>query len=395
MSAGRRPRGRTWVQDVGVVVLLAVACGVVLTGRTGATVSGTDRLDWISVVLLPLPLIWRRRAPVVTFWAVIALFVSLHSVGAGSPLALIVPMVAVHTLARYRPTRYLVPGVAAIVLTGALARLSGEATWVEFAAVGAVFVAVALLGTNQRTRRSYLAEVEERAARLERERDQQAALAVAGERARIAREMHDIVAHNVAVMVALADGAAATAVAAPERAAGVMAQVSATGRQALTEMRRSVGLLRRPEFHHDGAEGGGAGRAPQPGFDDLDDLVTHVRGAGLTVAVSRSGTPGAWGPGAGLVVYRIVQEALTNTLKHAGPEATAEVRLRYGPDRVDVEVSDDGAGRPARPVASADRHGLVGMAERVGAFGGRVEAGPRDGAGWRVHADLRFAAGAE
>src|SRR5262249_49944177 len=157
------------------------------------------------------------------------------------------------------------------------------------------------------------------------DRDQQAQLAVATERTRIAREMHDIVAHNLAVIVALADGAAATATTAPQRAADVMQQVSTTGRQALGEMRRPVGLLR--DGKQD-ADAEGRVREPQPGLDDIDRLVEQIRAAGVQVALTREGVPGSWGPGAGLAVYRIVQEALTNTLKHAGPRAAAQVRLR-------------------------------------------------------------------
>jgi len=181
------------------------------------------------------------------------------------------------------------------------------------------------------------------------------------------------------VMVALADGAALTATAAPERAADTMHKVSATGRQALGEMRRLLGVLRDDD----------AGRTPQPGLGNLDALVEQVRAAGMQVALTTEGVPGAWGPGAGLAIYRIVQEALTNTLKHAGPEASAHVRLRYRDDAADVEVSDDGAYQPAAPALAAG-HGLAGMTERAAAYGGHLEAGPRAGGGWRVHVSMRF-----
>jgi signal transduction histidine kinase len=228
--------------------------------------------------------------------------------------------------------------------------------------------------------------LEERARRLERERDQQAQLATAAERARIAREMHDVVAHNLAVMVALADAAALTATATPQAAGDKMAKVAATGRDALGEMRRMLGLL------HDDEEPGPAGLDPQPGLDDIDRLVDQVRAAGLRVALTRKGMPGRWGPGAGLTVYRIVQEALTNTMKHAGPAATAQVRLRYTPTGVDLEITDDGSHRPNQPACAsrANAHGLTGMIERAASYGGRLDAGPLPGAGWRVHAHLRF-----
>jgi signal transduction histidine kinase len=147
-------------------------------------------------------------------------------------------------------------------------------------------------------------------------------------------------------------------------------------------MRRMVGVLK--------AEPGV--RGPQPGLDDIDPLVEQVRAAGTRVEVTRSGEPGPWGPGAGLAVYRIVQEALTNTLKHAGPRAVARVRLCYTADTAEIEVVDDGAGRPVVK-SRGDGHGLAGMSERAASFGGRLEAGPAAAAGWRVRTTLRFEAG--
>ncbi|WP_328472792.1 histidine kinase [Actinoplanes sp. NBC_00393] len=361
------------VVDAGIAGLVALGCGLVLTGRTGATVEPATALDWATVVLSPIPLIWRRDAPVLVFCAVTALFWASNAAGAQSPAAFVVSLTALHAVARYRPARFAWPTAALAVLVGFDNRLEPARAWGAFAALAAVTVAVVLIGMNQRTRAAYLSALEDRAR-----------LAVAEERARIAREMHDVVAHHLAVMVALSDGAAATAPGAPQRAADVMGQVSATGRQALGEMRRLVGLLRGT------SEPGESTRAPQPGFDDIDALVDRIRAAGVRVIVRREGTPGPWGPGAGLVVYRIVQEALTNTLKHAGPRATAEVTVRYLADGADVSVVDDGAGRAARQPAPDGRHGLAGMLERAAAYGGRVGAGPRDGPGWQVHATLTF-----
>jgi signal transduction histidine kinase len=166
-----------------------------------------------------------------------------------------------------------------------------------------------------------------------------------------------------------------------------MQQVSGTGRQALAEMRRLLGLLHAGEPPQAPSE-----LVPQPGLDDIDELVDQIRAAGVRVTLTREGVAGAWGPGAGLAVYRIVQEALTNTLKHAGPRASAQVRLRYTAAGVDLEVTDDGAGRPARPApgAVAGGHGLAGMIERAASYGGEVQAGPCSGTGWRVRARLRF-----
>jgi signal transduction histidine kinase len=393
----RHPR---WA-DGGLAVLLAVLNTPSVAG------AGTGIAGWLGFGAAHLPLVWRRRAPVVAFWAIYVLaglsLIASPAIAEGVyPETLM--LVAVYTLALYRPRRWLWP--ALVVLEGTLlaAALLGNprgGPWNSLALGTSALAASALLGVTVSTRRAYLAALEERARRAERERDQQAQLAAASERARIAREMHDIVAHNLAVMVALADGAAFTAPAAPERAADTMQQVSATGRQALAEMRRLLGLLREdrtPPAIPPAANPGEPRRpdvdalSPQPGLDDIDRLIDQVRAAGIQITLTRQGTPGKWGPGPGLAVYRIVQEALTNTLKHAGPRASAHVRLCCTPTSVDLEITDDGAGRPALPVAgtAAGGHGLAGMIQRAASYGGHVEAGPHPGTGWRVRAQLRF-----
>jgi signal transduction histidine kinase len=378
----RHPR---WA-DGGLAVLLA------LVNAPALAAAGVGVVDWLWFGAAHLPLVWRRRAPVLVFWAVLGL------AGAAlltSPRAIVqgvypesLALVAVYTVARYRPRRYLWPAIAVLESILVVAAWRQEQRWTSLALGTSALAATVLLGVTVGTRRAYLGELEERARRLERERDQQAQLAAATERARIAREMHDIVAHNLAVMIALADGAAFTATAAPDRAAAAMQQVSGTGRQALAEMRRLLGLLHDGQPPQDPFE-----LVPQPGLDDIDELVDQVRAAGVRVELTREGTAGVWGPGAGLAVYRIVQEALTNTLKHAGPQASAQVRLRYTAAGVDLEVTDDGAGRPARPATAgmaAGGHGLAGMIERAASYGGEVEAGPCPGVGWRVRTRLRF-----
>ncbi|BCY05950.1 two-component sensor histidine kinase [Actinoplanes sp. L3-i22] len=359
----------------GIAALAALACGIILTGRTGATVTATGPADWVAVVLLPVPLIWRRPAPVLVFALVTGAYWATQAAGLQNPGALLVPLLALHSLARHRPARYVWVAAALTVLPG----LGAREDWVAVAAVAALIVAVALVGISQRTRAAYLVELEDRARRLEIERDQRARLAVAEERARIAREMHDVVAHHIAVMIALSDGAAATAPGDPARAAGVMGQASAVGREAMGEMRKLVGLLN--DF-----SGTPVAHAPQPGLDDLDALIDRVRAAGLEVTLIREGTPSGGSPGAALAVYRVVQEALTNALKHAGPNATVEVTVRHQPPYTEISVTDNGTGRDAAP----DGHGLAGMRERVAPYDGHVEAGPRSGNGWRVHATLRL-----
>lgn len=263
-----------------------------------------------------------------------------------------------------------------------------EGQWAD--AVSAVFLAVPFLlawviGDSLRTRRAYYAELEERAARLQREREAQSKAAVAAERARIARELHDVVAHNVSVMVVQADGAAYVLDASPEQAKQALETISTTGRQALTEMRRLLGVLRA------GDDGGGE-YVPQPGVDQLTDLIEQVRGAGLPVAFEVEGESRPLASGVELTAYRIVQEALTNTRKHGGPEAHATVRLTFGDGDLSLLIEDDGRGAQQELYEGGGEdgqgQGLIGMRERVGMVSGTLDAGPRPGGGFRISAVL-------
>jgi signal transduction histidine kinase len=232
----RHPR----LVDAGLAVLLALFTGPAVLRGAGAD-------EWIWFVAVHAPIAWRRRWPVGVFWAVFALAILAGAI-VGVRVEGLYPesvvTVAVYTAARYGPRRQLVAIVAAIEVPALVVFVADGPHWTALGFVTSVLAATVLLGITVRTRRAYLEELEERARRLERERDQQAQIAVAAERARIARDMHDIVAHNLAVMVALADGAALTAAAAPEQAAGTMHMVAGTGREALGEMRRVLGLLR-------------------------------------------------------------------------------------------------------------------------------------------------------
>jgi signal transduction histidine kinase len=233
---------------------------------------------------------------------------------------------------------------------------------------------------------------------LERERDQQALIAAAEERTRIAREMHDVVAHSLSVMVTLSEGAARKQAVDPPRAAEAIRQVSATGREALDEMRRLLGVLRtesKPAAGNElaagsepAAEGGTGERRPQPGVAQLGRLLDQVRVTGLAVTSVLTVTPEDMSPGAELTVYRIVQEALTNTLKHAAGPAEVRIAIARRLGEVIVDVHDDGAARPGRP---RDGHGLTGMSERAAVYGGTVSAGFDPAGGWRVQARLPIA----
>jgi signal transduction histidine kinase len=243
-----------------------------------------------------------------------------------------------------------------------------------------------VLGDSIRTRRAYFAQLEERADRLEKERAAQSKVAVAAERARIARELHDVVAHNVSVMVVQADGAAYVLDAAPEQAKQALETISGTGRQALAEMRRLLGVLRTGEHEESGEY------VPQPDVEQLDELIEQVRTAGLPVDFKVEGTPRPLPSGVELTAYRIVQEALTNTRKHGGENTGASVRLVYFDDGLGLLVEDDGKGAPHELYedggADGSGHGLIGMRERVGMVGGTLDAGPRPGGGFRISALL-------
>ncbi|MEE1738145.1 sensor histidine kinase [Streptomyces sp. BE147] len=263
-------------------------------------------------------------------------------------------------------------------------------TWVQSAFVAIImtvpFVLAWVLGDSMRTRRAYFSQLEERAARLEREREAQSKVAVAAERARIARELHDVVAHNVSVMVVQADGAAYVMDAAPDQARQALETISSTGRQALAEMRRLLGVLRTGDTRESGEY------VPQPDVEQIEDLIEQVRQTGLVVDFKIEGTPRPLPSGVELTAYRIVQEALTNTRKHGGPDAGASVRLVYFDDGLGLLVEDDGRGAAHELYedggADGAGHGMIGMRERVGMVGGTLDAGPRPGGGFRISALL-------
>ncbi len=242
-----------------------------------------------------------------------------------------------------------------------------------------------LVGDNLRVRRAYTRELEQRAAALEREREERAELAVAQERGRIARELHDVVAHHISVMVVQAAAARRICDKEPDTARAALAAVEEAGRTALAEMRRMLEVLRTET----------AGMGPQPGLGDLDRLAEKVRDAGLPVEIAVDGGARPLPAGMELAAYRIIQEALTNVVKHAG-RASARVAVRYAEDTLDIEVSDDGRGAAA-PLLNREEddsgHGLVGMQERVALYGGKLETGPLFPGGYRVHASFPLESG--
>jgi signal transduction histidine kinase len=363
-----------WAVDgliVAAIVLLA------LRGPDGAP----DGREFLWTVVLALPLLARRRWPVEVFalLSVLAFAQWLAGVRAFGDAAL---LVALYTVAVSRPVRVTVAAAVVVEVGVVLAVVrwaADESPLNAFVGLTALATAAAVIGVNLRGRRTLLISLRERAAQLEHERDQQGRLSAAAERARIAREMHDVVAHNLSVMIALADGASFVAANDPPRAGEAMALTAQTGRQALAEMRGLLGVLR---------EDGEVERAPQPGIPQLDELVEQVRAAGLPVELELAGRPETLPPGVQLTLFRLVQEALTNCLKHAGATARASVRLRYDAraSRVELDVADTGR---AVVTPAPDGRGLAGMRERAALHAGTVVAGPRgSGAGWLVRVRL-------
>ncbi|MFI5532090.1 sensor histidine kinase [Kitasatospora sp. NPDC051853] len=337
---------------------------------------------------LALPLLWRRRAPLAVFGAVAAAAFATWLADLQLP-ASVALLVALYTVAAHADRRVTLLAGTVVEAGAVLAclRWTPEGAFLTpFVAVTALVVAAAALGVNVRTTRAYLTLLEERAARLEQQQDQQARLAVAEERARITREMHDIVTHNLSVMVALTDAALHAQHRSPDRATAAMLRTSETGRQALTDMRRSLGVLRTDEPD--------ARRHPLPGIAQLEPLAEQMGTAGLPTHVEVQGGHDHVPATAQLTVYRLVQEALTNTLKHTPAGTRATVLVLCTADTVTVDVTDTGpAALPPSHSSTPSGHGLPGMRERSAAYGGTLRAGPLPGGGWGVHTRLLLGGG--
>ncbi|MGW5508438.1 sensor histidine kinase [Streptomyces albogriseolus] len=385
-------RHPTWVDGFWAVILFGLS---VLGGATVEEAQGTElpALTVPVVLLLSLVVALRRWMPermlvLALVVGVAQLLLDVATVPADFALLVIVYTVAA-VGARWASRLALTAGLCAAPLAQ-LRWPSPQAGTVENVALSVIlavpFALAWVLGDSIRTRRAYFAQLEERAARLEKEREAQAKVAVAAERARIARELHDVVAHNVSVMVVQADGAAYVLDAAPDQAKKALETISTTGRQALAEMRRLLGVLRTGE-HQEAGE-----YVPQPGLQQIEDLVEQCRESGLPVDFKVEGTSRELPRGVELTAYRIVQEALTNTRKHGGPHAGASVRLVYFDDGLGLLVEDDGKGAPHELYEEGgfdgQGHGLIGMRERVGMVGGTLDAGPRPGGGFRISALL-------
>ncbi|TYB41451.1 sensor histidine kinase [Actinomadura chibensis] len=346
-----------------------------------------DVWDGLLVVVVTMALTWRRRHPMAVLLVVLGGELAL--VVAGYPPSL--PdvgafLIAVYSVAAHR-------GLAQSALGGAaafayfvayLALLPVSVSPGALLTDCALVIGVWVLGRNLRLRRAYFAELEDRAARLERARGTDARAARIEERSRIARELHDVVAHHVSVMTVQAGAARRIIDRDPGSAREAMSTIEEVGRTALSEMRRIVGVLRTDRD----PERAGRELAPQPGLGDLGELLDHVRETGLAVQLWIEGEARPPSPGVDVAAFRLIQEALTNTLKHAGPQARAWVRLYYGDRDLTVEIEDDGHGTATIMADDGDNpgHGLVGMYERVALYGGELRIGPRVGGGFGVRA---------
>jgi signal transduction histidine kinase len=334
-----------------------------------------------SLAVLSLAL--RRRLPVPVLGFVSALCVALTASGydlpAGPAMAY---LIALYTVAAHRGLATSLPaGAAALAVFAGLLVAARSGFWQATSNI-VLFVGVWWLGRSLRLRRAYLDELESRAQRLERAREADSRAARTEERSRIARELHDVVAHHVSVMTVQAGAARRILNRDPEAVQDALATIEQMGRTALGEMRRLVGVLRTE------AEPVRSELSPQPGVHDVGRLIDQLRETGLQVQLWIEGETRSLSPGVDLAAFRLVQEALTNTLKHAGPQARAWVRVRYADRQLIVEVEDDGRGLVAGLAnqSGGNGHGLMGMRERVALYGGDLRIGPRSGGGFAVRA---------
>jgi signal transduction histidine kinase len=372
-------RRQEQLQDAG----LAVALGAVNVVSVLPSRAQLHPL-WLALLLLAgqaLPLAWRRSLPVGIGLVVGAARVSYDKIGFGfAPLPL-GPAIAIYTVFDRRgPALRLVTAI--LVVAGIGVSLDGPGHSEPYEAIfqGLIFATAMAAGLLSRAKRVSLEAAESRAERAEAELDQEAARAAAAERTRIARELHDVVAHHVSLMAVQAEAAASLLPAQPERARQSVDVIGDTARQALAELRRLLGVLRGPAERQ-------LATSPAASLTDLPDVLIKVREAGLPVDYEITGTPAPLAPGIELTAFRIVQEALTNTLRHADA-ARARVTIAYEPGFVTLSVADSGPHRSDPPAKSGTGFGLAGIAERVASCGGSLTVGPSPAEGFALTARL-------
>ncbi len=365
--------------DVGIPLLLGVLTVAQLVADEP---NGNVAVVTVCALAAVLPLVARRRAPLavttVVVVGVVGQTLATRDFAPATFASFVATMICVYTLVRVGSPRVVAAGLLVVAVAVVVSAVL-QARTVPIAPFEVVYPLVYFglaggLGAFVRQRALRLAAVEDRAEALEEALDREAELATAQERARIARELHDVVAHGLSLMVVQAEAAEEMLEREPSAAAVPLRRVQETGRQSLAEMRRLLGVLR-------AADAGSPSTAPQPSLARLRDRVAEADDAGLHVDVRTTGTPRDLPLGVELAAFRLVQEALTNTRRHAAATSVC-VHLAYEPDELRVEISDDGRG----PSGGRPGHGLVGMRERTALYGGTLEVGPAPAGGFRVAA---------
>jgi signal transduction histidine kinase len=383
--------------------LLLVAVLTVIGAPESSRVAGHDKdpgvLGFALILIMTFALTWRRRAPFAVLAVITAADIVYYQLGFMSTAAdFLAVLIMAYTVGSRRPGWLGVLVLAATVLAYSTAAIAKDGKISDVTGGLVIIAASWAIGRSVGLRRAYVSSLEERATQVEHLREAELRDVVHEERARIARELHDVVAHHVSVMTVQASAALRQLDRDPDRSREALTSVEEVGRAALSEMRRMVGVLREINAAKAAAAPYGQLRpetselVPQPAIADLPGLVDQMTQAGLPVTLTVEGRRADLSPGVELTAYRVVQEALTNTLKHAGP-AEAGVLLRYGPQDLVVHVTDSGRGLAAylgrerngvRPVG----HGLLGMRERVELYGGALHTGPRRGGGYEVRARI-------
>lgn len=386
---GRRAADHPFQTDVAIALLVGVATVV---GHLTADVDGSERPGDVFALLLiagqTAPFAFRRRAPLaslvgVTFF-VAAFWVSDYATNFDAFSLLSVYAATAHggpdRTRVWRVVGIVVAAMSVIAVLGVLAPSEDLPPAAVFG-IAALHITAAIVGEVVHERRQRVAELEQRAVRAEAERELLARQAVLDERARIARDLHDMVAHGMSVMVVQAAAAERVVDRDPDAARQALGHIQFAGREALTEMRRMLDVLR------DGASGN-RDLAPQPTLHDLHQIAQQCTNSGVPTEVVVEGESSGRAAGQEMAAYRIVQEALTNVIKHAGRPAHAMVKVEYLPDAIRVEVNDDGSGATELHLGDVPGHGFVGMRERVELYDGTLRYGPRPGGGFRVAATI-------
>ena len=388
MSTKTRQRVRAWTGQLVVVALAGLSLIDIWVVSLSDVTTGLRLINTFILFAICLALVWRRRAPVAVLFAVMVL-VGIQAMYFSPPVpnpgeqptleSFLALLLGFYSVAAYAEERRAILGAAIVgasILAIDIPRLIAGTNPGDIIPAWLFYATVWSIGRTLRQRQLQAARLQDLAAQLELEREERAQTAVAEERSRISRELHDVVAHSVSVMVVQAQAAQRLLQGEQQEARQALTSIETTGRQALTELRRLPGILRRTDAE--------LALAPQPSLKHLDALVEQTREAGLPIELSVEGDVGSLPPGVDLSAYRIVQEALTNALKHAGP-ARARVEIHYSDAEVELEVSDDGPGTGG---GEGTGHGLVGMRERVALYGGVLESGKRTGGGYLVRARL-------